>query len=283
VPIERASVLVPTYFLFGLYNVMVHNQDGHSASLLGSYGTLGWWYYFPVAFALKTSLPFLGLTVAALCWATWRIVQACDARVALLFVPLALYVGLTMTSHINIGVRHLLPAYPFLFLLGGALLDRLLRAQRSHIAAVAVTLVLGGMGVEAARAYPDYLPYMNQLTWQHPHWFYLADSNVEWGDDVRDLAGYLRERGETRVRAELLGGWATLPMYGVEYVSLLLPPAEQPPTRYVALGASALNGSTVWVPEGPGDTPSHERFAAYRSRVPEAVFGHSIYLYRVTD
>jgi hypothetical protein len=55
-------------------------------------------------------------------------------------------------------------------------------------------------------------------------------------------------------------------------------------TRYVALGASFLNGSTVpgWS-EGSGrETPAqqHDYFARYRNREPEAVFGNSIYLYR---
>ena len=139
---------------------------------------------------------------------------------------------------------------------------------------------------EAARAYPNYVPYMNQLASARPHWWYLSDSNVEWGDDVGALAAYLRARGETRVRAYLSGGWMTLGLYGVEYHPLILPPGQGPPprTRYVAVGASYLNGATV-EGGGPGtgrDTDESRRnfFAAYRERTPEAVFGHSINLYR---
>ena len=123
------------------------------------------------------------------------------------------------------------------------------------------------------------MSYMNELTWRHPRWYYLSDSNVEWGDDVPALANYLRERGETKVRAALLGGWATLPYYGVEYIDVHVPPGVQlPDTRYVAIGASFLNGSTVSV-NRPGQR-REDFFAEYRDRVPEAVFGHSIYLYR---
>src|SRR4029078_7131805 len=56
------SKVVPTYYLFGQYNVMLHNRDGHPTSLLGQYNDAGWWYYFPVPFALKTTIPFLLLT-----------------------------------------------------------------------------------------------------------------------------------------------------------------------------------------------------------------------------
>jgi hypothetical protein len=141
-----------------------------------------------------------------------------------------------------------------------------------------VVLLTGWIVFEAVRAYPNHMSYMNELAWRHPHWYYLSDSNIEWGDDVSELADYLRARGETKVRAALLGGWATLPRYGVDYVSLLVPPDVQlPETRYVAIGASFLNGSTIAV-NGPGPQ-RQDFFSQYRDRQPEAVFGNSIYLY----
>jgi hypothetical protein len=109
---------------------------------------------------------------------------------------------------------------------------------------------------------------------------------VEWGDDVRALAAYLRARGETRVRAAALAADHMLPCYGVENFNLIRSPAvEWPPTRYVAIGASFLNGSTV--PPGllVGGRPLTEiervnYFDAYRRRTPEAIFGGTIYLFR---
>jgi hypothetical protein len=142
------------------------------------------------------------------------------------------------------------------------------------------------MTFEAARTFPDYTPYMNQLASRHPHWYYLSDSNVEWGDDVGALAAYLKARGETKVRAELSGGWSTLRWYGVEYIGLHPQPGDGPlpETRYVAIGAGALNGSTVFLDQINGKPVSPEErvnfFASFRDRKPEAVFGNSIYLYR---
>jgi hypothetical protein len=279
------SNIVPTYYLFGVYNVAVHNHYGHAASLLGMHSDLGWWYYFPVAFALKTTLPFLLLAVVSLAWAVWRLAARRDARFIFIVVPFAVYTALSLTGHINIGIRHFLPAYPFLFIAGGALLAQLLRAARMKVAVIALVVALfGWMSLEAARAYPDYTSYMNQLASSQPHWYYLSDSNVEWGDDVGELAAYLKARGETRVRAALSAGWSTLTQYGVEYVDLIsTPPDKTPETRYVAIGASFLNGSTVPGDENVSGRRFSERmnfFARYRDRKPEAVFGNSIYLYR---
>jgi 4-amino-4-deoxy-L-arabinose transferase-like glycosyltransferase len=278
--VRATAKIVPSYMLAGIDWTLAKNKYGNPASLMGAYSDTGWWYYFPTAFALKTTIPFLLTSVAALLWALWRLLQKRERVFLALLVPLGVYLLISLTSHINMGIRHFLPAFPFLFILGGAFLDWLLRQRRLGHAALAIVVVLAGWTVvEAVRAYPNHMSYMNELTWSHPRWYYLSDSNVEWGDDVPELANYLRARGETKVRAALLGGWLTLPRYGVAYVSLLAPPGTQlPETRYIAIGASFLNGSTV-----PFNRPGQKRedyFAEYRNRVPEAVFGNSIYLYR---
>ncbi|HEV2798927.1 MAG TPA: glycosyltransferase family 39 protein [Pyrinomonadaceae bacterium] len=282
------SQLLPTHYLFGLYKVLLHNHNGHPASLLGSHSDFGWWYYFPVAFALKTTLPFLLLSAAAIVWMLRRLLLGRQKIFLYLLVPLIVYTFICVTSRINIGIRHFLPAFPFLFIAGGALLDRLFRTEgRGRVpAAVLGALILLWAGAEAARAYPDYIPYMNQLAGQHPRWKYLSDSNVEWGDDVPALAAYLRARGEREVSAVLLGGWGTLRFFGVQYHDLLAPPeVKRPDTRYVAIGASFLNGSTVTggVEGRLSNDARINFFDAYRTRQPEAVFGHSIYLYRVRE
>jgi hypothetical protein len=281
--IRTLSKLVPTYYLFGVYNIELHNHYGHATSLLGQYNDLGWWYYFPVAFALKTTIPFLLLSVASLIWALWKLTIKRDRRFAWLLVPVAIYAAISLSSHINIGIRHFLPVYPFLFIAGGALLAQLLRARRT-VGIVVLVILLGWMGVEAARAFPDYTSYMNQLASRHPHWYYLSDSNVEWGDDVGALVAYLKARGETKVSAALSAGWSTLGRCGVDYQDMVsLPPGKSPETRYVAIGASFLNGSVIPGDENVIGRRSFERtslFARYRDRKPEAVFGNSIYLYR---
>jgi hypothetical protein len=65
------SALLPTYFLFGIYNVAAHDWHGHSAYLLGRYSDRGWWWYFPAAFVLKTALPCLLVALGGLGWGLW--------------------------------------------------------------------------------------------------------------------------------------------------------------------------------------------------------------------
>jgi hypothetical protein len=237
---------------------------------------------------LKATLPFLLLSLASLAWAASEWLKTREARFLWLLAPFVVYTAFVLLSNIDIGVRYYLPAYPFLFIMGGALLDRLLKSRRARRAGAFVAIVLlCWTAVEAARAYPDQMSYMNQLASRAPHWWYLSDSNVEWGDDIRDLALYLHERGETRVGAAILE-WQLLDIYGLEGAPIFVPPGERPAdVRYVAIGASLLNGSVV-----PGgfdngvELTEDERvnyFDEFRRRQPEKIFGGSIYLYRMKE
>jgi 4-amino-4-deoxy-L-arabinose transferase-like glycosyltransferase len=282
--IRVLSKIFPTDYLFGLYAVFVHNHFGHPTSLLGHYSNFGWWYYFPVAFALKTSLPFLILAVVALCWAVWVAFKR-EKRTILLLAAVALYMAVSMSSNIDIGVRHIAPVFPLFFLLGGSFLDWLLKTARSKVATVLVVVLLGWMFAVAIRAYPDYLSYTSPLTFGKPGWQLLNDSNIEWGEDIGELARYLHSHGETKLVGALSGSWVTPAMYGIQLLDFAPPDLKSSPTRYVAVGAGFLNGATV--PTGLRDANGVELseeqrrnyFAKYRTLRPEKVFGNSIYLY----
>ncbi|MBN2003417.1 MAG: glycosyltransferase family 39 protein, partial [Anaerolineae bacterium] len=116
---------------------------GRESFLLGENRTHGWWYYFPVAFALKTPLPAMILLVVALARlsgpAGGRVSGSAnhdsrlatrDSRVSRVtfhasrfiskilhpasFFP-CLYAVAALFSTFNIGYRHLLPVLPFLY------------------------------------------------------------------------------------------------------------------------------------------------------------------------
>ena len=120
------------------------------------------------------------------------------------------------------------------------MLDRLLRARRMGIAARATVVVaLTWMSVETVRAYSTYIPYMNQLASARPHWQYLSDSNVEWGDDIGGLAEYLNAQGETRVRAALLGGQVILRFMAKSSTIYSHRPGQSCPKRTTSRSARA--------------------------------------------
>jgi hypothetical protein len=276
---------LPTDMVMGVYWQLNHARVGHPAGLLGMHANHGWWYYFPVAFFFKASIPFLVLSLASLSWSAYRVIRKRELRSLILLIPFVLYTALMLTSPIDIGVRYYLPAYILLIILSAELIDFLLRHRLVFCRSAAVAAMLW-MGFESIMSYPHYIPYMNQLAFARPHWWYLSDSNVEWGDDSKSLAAWLKSRGQNRVRGLLLGCFATLDFYQVNYVDALAVKTEPAP-RYTAIGASFLNGSTVPPYEVDGRRVSDETrvntFNSYRSRTPEAIIGNSIYVYRDGD
>jgi hypothetical protein len=100
---------------------------------------------------------------------------------------------------------------------------------------------------------------------------------------MRGLAAYLTAHDETNVRCALLGSYWPLQLYGIQYFDEFA--ENKPPTKYMAIGASYLNGSTVPLgPPGSGRETDERRvnyFDEYRHRTPEAIIGNSIYVYRL--
>ena len=126
----RQRHLLPEAYLYGFANTMQYAGQ-RAAFLNGEYSTTGWWWFFPYAFAVKTTLPALALGLLALAalivrWRArdeqkpWR-QRAADSIYAgtPLLALVAVYWIFALTSHLNIGHRHLLPIYPALCVLAG--------------------------------------------------------------------------------------------------------------------------------------------------------------------
>src|ERR1019366_4084581 len=130
--------------------------------LMGMRSETGWWYYFPVVFAVKSTMAALGATLVLLAaglWQAWRRGWISPIAWGLALPPLFYFV-FSMTSGINIGVRHILPVYPFLYVGTAAWLAT--RGNRRPGGCVLGALVALQMA-EGARVTPDYLGFFNEL------------------------------------------------------------------------------------------------------------------------
>ena len=198
-PIEKWSILsaarwrlVPESYLFGLVDVRVV-ADNTSSYLFGKAYAHGLWYYFPIAFLIKSSLTLLVLLAIALGMIALGRVERWR-EVLFLVIPPAFYFVVAMTSRLNIGIRHILPIYPFLFILAGWAAARLITRQRPWGYVVAALLLFNALS--SARSFPVYLAYSNEL-WGGPNKTYrlLTDSNADWGQQLKSTKKYLDQRG----------------------------------------------------------------------------------------
>jgi len=223
-----------TAWLRGLEYQERHSEGGHPAYLLGKTSDHGWWYYFPIVLAVKTPTAVLLLVVLCVLvtapllfrWSPLgllRELRRLPLEWFVLFVPMSAYFLASMASKINIGVRHILPVYPFLFILVAAIVLRARwgwpRRVLSFVLCVVALLEVG----ESAMVYPHYLAFFNSVSGGpgNGSW-YLVDSNLDWGQDLRRLRDWRQAHGNPPLCLAYFGS-ADRAYYG-------LPAKELPPT-----------------------------------------------------
>jgi hypothetical protein len=178
--------LLPESYVAGL--LYVAQNSTRPSYIFGKRHETGVWYYFPVTILAKTPLTILLLVLLAVTSpAQWR-KHKCEIVVAL--IPITVFLLAAMSSKINIGLRHILPIYPFLIVLAAAAAAEY--GRRSRIAAVlCVGLLLFQVG-SYARSYPNEIAYANEAWGGPKHLYaYLGDSNVDWGQALYRLQDYI--------------------------------------------------------------------------------------------
>jgi dolichyl-phosphate-mannose-protein mannosyltransferase len=187
-------------FIAGALEVKLQDLQGTKGILFGQISPTGWWYYFPVALFYKTPIPFLLLVILG---AALLLSARPDKRrpgLELLLIAAAI-LGISMTSHINIGVRHILPIYAPLAILAAAAVATLAPSRRLRWIPFALTawLVVG-----VAFPHPDYLPWFNAFAGKEPSRI-LNDSNLDWGQDVMRLVRLARRERFARITTSVVG------------------------------------------------------------------------------
>jgi hypothetical protein len=286
----RGGLPAATYW-HGLRKIWSEYSLGYPTFLLGRLSRTSWWYYFPLAFALKTPLPtlvFFAVGAAALLWrGRWR------AALPVLIPPTFLMLA-ALFSPLAIGYRHILPILPFVIVTAGAGINgQLLIVNRQLLMGKLARLVLHFTFcvlivwhvIGAVRIFPHHLSYFNELAGPSSNWHnLLVDSNLDWGQDLIALRQLMDSRGIEHVRLAYFGT-AMPEAYGIRYTPL--------PGFLRFLFGSEVDAYNPYTPE-PGwyaisATSLHlglvyryvDLYAYFRDKMPVARAGHSIHLYYV--
>jgi len=213
----RQARILPESYLYGLCRLLARGQEGHMAYLMGRISQTGWWYYFLLTFLFKTQVSILLLLFATLLFFL-KIREAPWTSMNFLLFPAVVLFFFTSRQNINIGLRHVLPAYPFLLVL----ISRLVKYKSQHqkLARWILGLLCIWAVLEAALIYPHYLAYFNGLVGgpsggRHM----LVDSNLDWGQDLKGLKGYMERHGIRKVKLGYFG-LSDPAYYGIDYEPL---------------------------------------------------------------
>jgi hypothetical protein len=254
--------------LDGFWQVHNHVDGGHAAYLLGENSMRGWWYFFPVALGIKTPLGLLLLALIGM--------GAAVGMKRRFWLPPALFLGallVCMPSTLNIGVRYALPLYPMMALT--AAIGAIWLIRRGRLGIIVAACLMLWTAISSFAAHPEYLAYFNEIAGTRPERL-LVDSDLDWGQDMKQLVTALHERHVDHFHMAVL--------YSGDYALLPLPPWDdlkpyEPVTGWVAVSFTMLKTYSWLVAQQ--QRRGESGFAWLERYQPVARVGKSLLLYQI--
>lgn len=300
------------YFLGGVM-VFARVGGGNTAYLMGDYQNLGWWYYYIAAFFLKTPLAELIMMFGAFVLGAFVYIKAWQRSKEEIILPeresrhpqfrmrferlckffwmrfdvfvmatvILLFIVAGMKSKANIGVRWMLPIYPFLYvLIGGAFVYWFKNKKRMLLKTIVVSGLVVWLIVSSVSSFPLYLSYFNELIGARSNGYkYLSDSNVDWGQDLKRLGKWVDENKVDPIYVDYFGGG--VPEHSISGSEVIrwhskygLPPAGS---------TLAISATFYQMSEYYARANNEVSYVRMLSRDPDYIIGNSILIYRITE
>ncbi|NTU69971.1 hypothetical protein HGB13_04095, partial [bacterium] len=191
-----------------------HATGGHTSFLLGQLSN-GWWYYYIIAFLVKTPIPAIVFIFSSFVF--WKPKKDKDniAKMVLL-IPVFVLFGFALSTRINLGIRYLLPIFPLLYVFLSFLAERFSFKDIRNLAknkfsfagifGVIFIVLISWHLVSSLRIYPSYLAYFNEAIGGPQNGMrYVTDSNLDWGQDVKRLKTYVEKHNIDKMIVDYFG------------------------------------------------------------------------------
>jgi hypothetical protein len=284
--------VLPEGWLFGFLYTYASTLR-RAEFLMGTVGRTGWWYYFPLAILFKTPTATLAaLMIAPFFVLRWLFAppptedSACAAAdvpsawtLTALALPPIIYFLAALSTNLNLGLRHILPIYPYLFISLGAGAARLLKRSPGPAFGLIALLMLALLA-ETLCAYPNYIAFFNlpsHVLGDGSH--LLGDSNLDWGQDLPALADWQKQNPGQLLYFQYFGT-ADPRAYDVHYINLkggwpFAGTHDLDPTKPGVVAISVSNLQGIYLPR---DLVAADR-VALEGEPPFCVLGGTINLY----
>lgn len=271
--------LLPEAYLYGWTDILLIPQY-RPTFLFGRVFSTGQWFFFPAVFLIKSTLSLLVLLLLV----PFARIHGKRREFVFLALPAIFYLAVAVFSMLNLGVRHILPIYPFCMVLAGAAAASFL--ARSVVARVAVCALLLLTIVSSLHAFPDFLAYSNEAAGGPSHTYREAtDSNADWGQGLKWIKAYLDKHPDPNCWISYPQPFVNPAYFGIPCRPLLsgmnhivgLPAASVPA---VVSGTLFISGTEaaglLW---GPAPLNPYQVFY---DRKPDAMIGNVVLVYHGT-
>lgn len=233
-------------YLHGFLMVAQRTTGGNSAYFLGEVSSKGWVSYFPVLFLTKEHIGLYVLIVLAIILAlkNKKKLEYPKTRIFLAFI--IYYWAWSVWSPLNIGVRHILPTFPFIYILISKTV--LEWVDRNSLKKVFVAFLFVWMALEIAFVFPYFLSFYNKFGGGWKNGYKIAtDSNYDWGQDLKRLKIWVQKNsppaGEDKIYLDYFGGGSPKYYFGDKAEFWRYEKGSPPKESYFAVSANSLVGA----------------------------------------
>jgi len=295
------------HYMLGILMVLQRSAGGNTAFFLGEVSNQGNRSYFPTVYGLKEPLPVLTLIAIGLLFAGYQILRALAKKKSnftgyfsthhaeftmLLFI--AIYSAWSINSPLNIGVRHLMPIMPFIYILTATAIKKWVQGDsfkkltspeigRKIKLGIVYALTVWFL-VDIAIAYPFYLSYYNEFVGTKNGWQYVTDSNYDWGQDLKRLATFTQENNIEKIAVDYFGAGSPTYYLGDDtaerWYSAKGNPLESD-IGWIAISVNTVMGATAPAIPSLNRKPEDEYQWLDNPTEPYAVAGTSIFIYKL--
>ncbi|OGF52282.1 hypothetical protein A3I27_01980 [Candidatus Giovannonibacteria bacterium RIFCSPLOWO2_02_FULL_43_11b] len=303
------------YFL-GLLMVIQRADGGNTTYFMGEVSASGWREYFPVAYVLKETIAFHILSIFALFLALRRVIRAKGKNLSSFFdwmrdnfvltsciAFILVYWIYSLTSILNIGIRHVLPTFPFIYLLVAReltawiyrpdsdspqdLKDWLRVIYKKIFEPIPKIIFLALMFLwifgSVILVYPYYLSYYNEFIGIDNGYKYIGDSNYDWGQDLKRLRDLVQNNPDfagKKIYLNYFGGGSPQYYLGRQYEDWWSAKGAPPSGSYFAVSSTLLAGAQGKPIKGIAIKPE-DSYSWLSGEVPVARAGKSILIYKI--
>ena len=195
----------PSIFYQATKLIYTNVPEKYESYLWGEYQTK-FWHYYPVAVILKSTVALVVLSIGGVVFFKSKR----EFSRTLLFVPLIVIFLVSSFDAINIGLRRVLLAIPFLHLLSTGFIFYAWKSVSTWMCWPSRGLVLAGTAwtlFVAFTVFPNHLSFFSAAVGGSSQGYrYLAESNLSWGQNLPALKSYLDEQAIERVVFHYYGG-----------------------------------------------------------------------------
>jgi len=307
-------------YVYGFLMVIQRATGGNTTYFMGEVSASGWKSYFPIVYLLKEPLALHIFTIIALILAIIHIVKSLKQKKYFqrlitwiknhftefsMFSIIVLYWYTSLTSNLNIGVRHILPTIPFIYVLISGQITKWMRFEKINtdihsvkdffrylwtilvkvpIKYLIFIFLILWQFFSVIAIYPSYLAYFNELTGGAKNGYeYVTDSNLDWGQDLKRLAAWTNNQKINEIYVDYFGGatkeyylgnkikpwWGTKSHYDLK------------PGDYLAISATSLQGGRGKPVEGFNQDYGYYKWLDEEGYKPIAIIGYSIFVYQI--